>query len=561
MPNKINKVFLSPQSATPDSVTGKTSQDDIGTVIMNTNMTLSGESSKYGEGDTFSMENQKISSMRIMTGTGKNLWNQLKKMANQLPNAPYMMDSRDGGIVIHNHHFNQTTKLHYTYAGGNGELIRVSFKTQKKVAPLDVTASSKIDPETKTIETTVKQGIQVPWRLYQPMSEEDRNSRQLQQSWHSDVDPMVAGGKLSMDDIQKSIIKGRSISSRPKQLSELEIQKGYYKRYKYEKEVKDEYSKNYDITQEDVTSYFNQAKSKFTNYLADAKRTGNIEPLLKSTSMGKFIVKKKVTIKSWVNPYEYAQKEGNNSGNHPKGSYNYGLEIMKSSPNIVVLDKLSPKGTQKFTGDENITGKNANDRNTKVLAIVDKEIEIELDGARVFAAATPQQIADIYAENDILTTSLKQVVGTMVTVGRPELCTSMVIGVANISNKYSGGWYTKKVKHTFNNSGYICEAEIIRNGTPITVATTHSRVHTPSVYNELNKVAKDKIAANNTVDTSTEVKQALKTYYEKNPGKKDTNIGTVVTPTSTGTKIEIYPAKEERTNISNAREDVKKKLK
>jgi len=551
--NEIHKVFLSQQPVINDS-SSINRPDEVGKVILGGRVELSGESSSYGDGDKFELENQKISSMRIMSGTGKSLWTQLKKLTNQLPNGPYMMDSGNGGIKIHNHNFNQSTKLHYTYAGGNGELLSVSFKTQKKTKPLIATESSKIDPETKAVDTSVKQSLEYPWRQYQVMSEEDRNSRGLSQHFRPNID-MNPAGNFSMEDVTKGIARGRQ--PKPKNLSTKQLQMNMYNRYKFEKEAANEIAQNYRVTQEDINRMLQQAKSNFEKYLGDAKKGGSLEPLLKSNSMGKLVVKKRQTVKEWINPYDYANQEGGGP-EHPKGSYDYGLDVIKSNPNIVVLDKITTRSSQVGFKDEQ-AGLTDLGYRPKVLAILDKDIEIDVDGARVFAAATPQQIADLYSNNDLVTANIKQVIGQLITVGRPELCTSMVIELANISKKYSGGWYTKKVKHSFTpGAGYKCDAEIIRKANPVDIITTHSRVHTPSLYKEINQIAKDKVA-DGIIDTSSEVKQVLDQYYKENPGKKDTNIGVTVKPVEGGEKLEIWPASEEKTNITNVRNQIKSK--
>lgn len=553
--NNINKVFLSQQPVTNDSVS-RNRPDEVGKVILGGRTQLSGESSSYGDGDKFELENQKLSSMRIMSGTGKSLWTQLKKLTNQLPNGPYMMDSGNGGIKIHNHNFNQTTKLHYTYAGGNGELLSAAFKTQKKTKPLIATESSKIDPETKAVETSVKQSVEYPWREYQAMSEEDRNSRGNQQHFRPNID-LNPSGNFTMDDVNKAIKKGRQ--PKPKNISTKQLQMNLYNQYKFEKEASSEIAQNYKVTQEDISRMLQQAKSNFTKYLGDAMKGGSLEPLLKSNSMGKLVVKKRQTVKEWVNPYDYANQEGGGP-EHPKGSYDYGVDVIKSNPNIIVLDKITTRSKQVGFKDDQASLTDLGYR-PKVLAIVDKEIEVEIDGARVFAAATPQQVADLYANNDLVTANIKQVEGKLITLGRPELCTSMVIGVANVSRKYSGGWYTKKVKHSWSHgSGYRCEADVIRKANPVSIVTSHSRVHTPTLYKEINQIAKKRVN-DGVIDTSSEVKQVLNDFYKNNPDKKDTNIGVTVKQVDGGEQLNVWPASEEKTNITDVRNNIKSKTK
>ena len=566
---KINQVYLTLQPTPMDASTS--TGEGTGTVVLGAKPVLSGEFSKYGDGEEYSFENEKLSSMRVMTGNGKSTWTALKSMLKHLPlkGQPYMLDSRDGGLKIHNHNFGQSTKLYYTYAGGNGELLKASFKVQKKAKPLDLTSSSKIDPETKSVTTSVKQNIDVPRRpTYQAMSEEDRNQRGLNMYWRPEgvIYPNSFGNYGTPEDVQKVINRGKQ--NKVVKLTETQRQRVLANQYKFEKEASDEISQNYKVTVEDRDNYFKQVKETWESGLAEAKSTGNLEPLLKSNSIGKFKVTKKVRVKEWINPYSYSKKLAS-SMSHPRGSYENGLENIKDNPNIVLLDKVNPSKKVLFDNkvqDFPYYGHPINGHSYRpgVLALVDKEIEVEIDGARIFASATPQEAADIFSDNDLISTQLKEVVGTLSTVGRPSLVTSIVVALRNVSQKYSGRWYTKKVKHSCNpGSGYLCEAEVIRCSGPIAISTTSSRIHTPSIFNEINKVAKEKTAQGNSVDTRTEVIQKLKEFYAnpKDKIKPNTNIGVTVEQTKTGEVYKFYPASEQVTNIREVRDAERNKKK
>lgn len=564
---KINKVYLTLQPTPMDASTS--TGEGTGTVVLGTKPVISGEFSKYGDGEEYSFENEKLSSMRVMTGNGKSTWTALKSMLKHLPlnGQPYMLDSRDGGVKIHNHNFGQSTKLFYTYAGGNGELLKASFKVQKKAKPLDLTSSSKIDPETKSVTTSVKQNIDVPRRpTYQAMSEEDRNQRGLNMHWRPEgiIDHNYGGG-LTLGEVQKTITRGKQ--NKVVKLTETQRQCILASQYKFSKEASDEVSQNYKVTVEDRDNYFKQVKATWESGLAEAKSTGNLEPLLKSNSIGKFKVIKKIRVKDWVNPYDYS-KTGGKSGEHPIGSYENGLENVKDNPNIVVLDKVSTNKKVIFDNSVNgpYYGNKIEGHNYKpgVLALVDKEVEVEIDGARIFASATPQEAADLFSDHDLINTQLHEVVGTLSTVGRPSLITSMVVALRNVSQKYSGRWYTKKVKHLCSpGSGYLCEVEVIRCSGPIAISTTSSRIHTPSIFNEINKVAKEKIAQGNSVDTRTEVTQKLKEFYAnpKDKIKPNTNVGVTVEQTKKGEVYKFYPASEQVTNIREIRDAERTKKK
>lgn len=557
MAKKINKVFLAPQEVPTDST------DIEHTYVLGGSTRLSGEYSTYGDGEEFILGNQKISSMRIMTGTSRSIYGVLKNALKQVDGG-FMIDSRDNGVKIHNHNFGQRTKLAYTYAGGNGELLKANFKTQKKAKPLELTSSSKIDPENKSLDTTVKQNVfDFPsQRLYQAMSHEDIYSRHLDQYWRPDVEHYY-DKSFTPEDIQKSIKRGAQYKSGANivRMKRTTMDAALEKRYLFEKEAKDELSRNHNITADDVKTFLQEVSKRFNDGFEDARSTGNLEPLLKSNAIGNLKVKRTVRVKEWLYPDQMAEKamEGVTQGRPIGQDREIGLERINNTPSIQVL-KTKTKGPSRVVPykdyDDNVKYKRYDD---PVLALVDKEVEVEIEGTRVFAAATPQEIADTFADNALSDASLHQVMCNLTTVGRPEAVSSMVVELNNVSRKYGGRWYTKKVKHTGTASGYTCEMSAIRCGGGLSISTIKSKIHTPSLFNEINKIAKERVAKGNTAGKiRSKVVGDLKTLYTEGiDGKKlekDVNIGIVVADS-----VRFYPAKEKTTNIRIARENVRKK--
>ncbi|MEG1415170.1 MAG: hypothetical protein RSC49_01070 [Clostridium sp.] len=524
----INKVFTELQAPTV------TPEDIPGTVIYRPDKFIYEKEATKTEGDYYFVANNKLASYKMIVGTDKSLWNQLKRVSGILPNGPYMMDSRDDGITIHNHKFNQSAKVNYTYAGGNGELLSIDIKTTKKTISVQATKSSQLDPKDKTVTTSISQSCS-----------DDSNVPEY----------LRAGGDDIVQKAQRELwaAGGRELDKpKSRQILQHEERLRVIKAAKDEKTTRKNLQSTYEVTQEDVNAYLQQVKGQWSNLLNDARQSGNVFPLLKANSMDKMIVKKKVPVRMTVNPIDFATLDTSPNTAIPGHSqhdvsnsarrYGSGVRYLKSQPNIIVLPlkkKFGP-GAQPW-----------------LEVIMDKEVEVELDGARIFAAASPQQIQNALSTNQLSDYTQKQKKCTMRVLGRPELESSMVIGIGNISKAYSGEWYTKKVKHIINSSGYTCSCELIMKSLPVSISQTTSVVNTKDIYSEFNKVAKKKIKSGEK-DVVSDIKNEFKKISQQ-PGLKDKSLVVDMRSykPSTG-EIPVFPATEDQVNIAIEREKHRK---
>ena len=82
---------------------------------------------------------------------GTNPLIQLKGKLEYLADGPWYVDSRNGMIYIHNKKFREDSIHTYVYQSENGEVIRVSFETQR-VKHVDVAKALGIEPKSKELE-------------------------------------------------------------------------------------------------------------------------------------------------------------------------------------------------------------------------------------------------------------------------------------------------------------------------------------------------------------------------------------------------------------------------
>lgn len=455
------------------------------------------------EGYNVILKNEKLASYRMVVGTDRSLYGLLKKNTDIFPNGPYHLDSRDDGVEIHNHKFNQSPKYIYTFNGGNGELISCSINTTKKNNLVQAEQSTKLDIDTKKITTTVSQSCN-----------------------DSDTDLM---NKSKQDNFQKELwAKLKGIEYQDPTSRESIIQSA-----KDEKSTIEELKSTYQVTKQDIENYMDQAKSKFKELYDNAKTTGDISPLLKSNSI-KTVVKVKRYVRETVVPSAYSTVSGVSFVHQ----YHSGMNYLKNNSNMIYLGTKPQYEGQPFPYAEVIT---------------EKEFEIELDGARIFSSPLAQDLKDPISLNNISDKVQKQFKCSLRVIGRPGLVSSLVIYLNNISKKYTGEWYTKKVTHSINQSGYFCDAELIRKEVPVTLSQIRTTVDTKAIYGELHKVASDRIKYDR--DVESDIKNAFLQYVKENPDMADKSLVVDMSQYDQKTgSVPVYPATDDVVNLNEERE-------
>lgn len=476
------------------------------------------------EGDSVVVTNRKLASYRMVIGTDRSLYGLLKKNTDIFPNGPYFLDSRDDGVEIHNHKFNQLPKYTYSYQGGNYELISCTITTSKKNTLVQAEQSTTIDPTTKKLTTTVSQSC-------------------------SDSDKDLIDKANTIDkDIWSKLNNENYTEDRKSQL---------IRSAKDEKSTINDLKSNYQVTKEDIEKFVGELKSQFKDLYNNAKTTGDITPLLKSNTL-KTTVKVKRYIRTTVNPIEYSQlakanpnTDTSNRGysqsdvSNQSGNWNSGVKYLKGSNNIIFLgyhnqDKISK---------DNTIGVNSF---PYADVIMEKELELELDGARVFSSPLTKNLQSSVALNNISDKVQSQYKCNIKVIGRPGLVSSLVVYLNNISKRYTGEWYTKKVRHTIDQSGYFCTSELIRKEVPVVLSQVTTSFDTKNIYSEFHKIASKRIKYGR--DISSDVKNAFLEYIKNNPDKKDKNLVVDMNQYDPETgSVPVYPASNDVVDLNAER--------
>jgi hypothetical protein len=86
---------------------------------------------------------------------GNNVLVQLEAKMAAYGNGPWYVDSRDGVIYIHNRKFQQPPHHTYIFQAENGEVLRVSFTTQRSTKQKMMQVGNTIKPEDKQMQIQV----------------------------------------------------------------------------------------------------------------------------------------------------------------------------------------------------------------------------------------------------------------------------------------------------------------------------------------------------------------------------------------------------------------------
>lgn len=482
------------------------------------------------EGDSVLLSNKKLASYRMVIGTDRSLYGLLKKNKDIFPNGPYFLDSRDEGVEIHNHKFNQSAKYVYTYMGGNGELLSCDISTNKRNSLVQAEQSSDIDPVTKKVTTTVSQSC-------------------------TDSDKDISKG--SVTDFQKDLwsrlnYKGQSYD----EYNRNQI----IKSAKDEKSTIEELKSTYQVTKEDIEKFVEEAKDKFKQLYDSAKTTGDISPLLKSNTL-KTTVKVKRYIRTTVNPIEYSQLSPSNNDtamrgysqtdvSNQVGNWNSGMKYLKNSNSIIFLG---------YHNQANISKDNTIGVNSFPYAdvIMEKEVELELDGARVFSSPLARNMQNSLSLNNISDKVQSQYKCHIKVIGRPGLISSLVVYLNNISKRYSGEWYTKKVRHEISQSGYTCTCEMIKKELPVVMSQITSSFNTQNIYTEFNKVANERVKSKR--DIEADIKNAFLQYVKDNPEMEGKSLVVDMNQYDENTgSVPVYPASDDVIDINSERNKYRK---
>lgn len=449
---------------------------------------------------------------------------QLKNKLAALPNGPWYIDCRNGILYIHNKKFKEDSVHSYVYQSENGEVLSLTFETQRRTKSLGHSTGGGIDPFSKDIvgvNSNVKSstpGPGVKKEEYKPLA--------------SRVKVIAAIDKTRVNDTHvtnriqvEAIAKQRTKALQKKKANQKATTDKAYKNYK------NGYTVNRQFTDQ-LKGSSNARKDKWaqklysklsannrvdlSSYVAEEwKKTHNRSAVLKLVreyfGYGKHTIFAKVWKEQWVDPTTYT---GNNTfRGTPKpwtafnGGYSDRKEVRESvgrmgrDPQIKVLSNVDILKDSQYGGHYRIkVFRLANVKGVVESAqiVTDWLIRLSNPGysstGRITTRGGTGGFGGSYIPsltgNTGRTVTEKKLVVTMRVIGRPSLESSQIIHIGNVGEKWSGDYYIKTCSHNMSpDIGYTCTLELTKNGEKAEIESGTTKLSTGKVVKDLSSTS------------------------------------------------------------------------
>ena len=446
---------------------------------------------------------------------------QLKNKLAALPNGPWYIDCRNGILYIHNRKFNEDTVHDYVYQSENGEVLSLTFETQRRTKSLGHSTGGGIDPFSKDIvgiNSNVKSSTPGPGankEEYKPLA--------------SRVKVISAIDKTRVNDTQvtnriqvEAIARQRTKALQRKKANQKVATDKAYKNYK------NGYTVNRQFTDQ-LKGSSNARKDKWaqklysklsannrvdlSSYVAEEwKKTHNRNAVLKLVreyfGYGKHVIFAKVWKEQWVDPTTYT---GNNTfrgtpkpwnafdgGYYTRKEVGESVSRMRQDPQIKILSNVDILKDTQYGGHYRIkVFRLANTKGVVESAQIVTDWLIRLSnpgysstGRTTISGGAGGSYIPSLTGNTGRTVTEKKLVVTMRVIGRPSLESSQIIHIGNVGEKWSGDYYIKTCSHNMSpDMGYTCTLELTKNGEKAEIESGTTKLSTGKVVKDLSSTS------------------------------------------------------------------------
>ena len=468
---------------------------------------------------------------------------QLKNKLAALPNGPWYIDCRNGILYIHNKKFKEDSVHNYIYQSENGEVLSLTFETQRRTKSLGHSIGGGIDPFSKDIvgvNSNVKSSTPGP------------GAKKEDKPLASRVKVISAIDKTRVNDTQvtnriqvEAIARQRTKALRRKKANQKVTTDKAYKNYK------NGYTVNRQFTDQ-LKGSSNARKDKWaqklysklsannrvdlSSYVAEEwKKTHNRNAVLKLVRQyfgyGKHVIFAKVWKEQWVDPTTYT---GNNTfRGTPKpwtafdGGYSNRKEVgeyvgrMSQDPQIKILSNVDILKDNQYGGHYRIkVFRLANTKGVVESAQIVTDWLIRLSnpgysstGRTTISGGAGGSYIPSLTGNTGRTVTEKKLVVTMRVIGRPSLESSQIIHIGNVGEKWSGDYYIKTCSHNMSpDSGYTCTLELTKNGEKAEIESGTTKLSTGKVVKDLSSTSDNQHNSSRGYKGSSSSNQEDKSY-------------------------------------------------
>lgn len=443
---------------------------------------------------------------------GNNILVQLEQKMKGYANGPWYIDSRDGVIYIHNRKFQEEPEYNYIYQSENGEVLRVSFATQKVTKRVKAQLTQALDPEDKGL-------IVGSTDITEP--EKEKEEVTLLKPFVAQVDNtmVVNYGSVPYEDYRSHPTTNIA--------AEMEAEQRYgAKAQKYNSAMKEYGSQKpyvaYNAGKQEAldnlsTEQYREAINTAVNNLPNDKKRV-IQQILKNSKNGKELesnlrqllenerylftgeYKMEYLAEEWVDPREYDPEGGTithmvdirtfSSNPYEKqmidNQSQRGISAMEKNPYITVYPdtykvEYSGDGVTTPTMTRKVKAKVKIRRMKKVPFLV-PIYKLYHNLFSRYGGADKVTWAMNANANGGLKISERKLVCQMTVVGRPSLQSSQIISLENVGKRWSGFWYIKSVQHSMDaGQGYLCTLDLVKNNARDGQTTSKTQLSTQDI--------------------------------------------------------------------------------
>lgn len=443
---------------------------------------------------------------------GNNILVQLEQKMKGYANGPWYIDSRDGVIYIHNRKFQEEPEYNYIYQSENGEVLRVSFATQKVTKRAKAQLTQALDPEDKGL-------IVGSTDITEP--EKEKEEVTLLKPFVAQVDNtmVVNYGSVPYEDYRSHPTTNIA--------AEMEAEQRYgAKAQKYNSAMKEYGSQKpyvaYNAGKQEAldnlsTEQYREAINTAVNNLPNDKKRV-IQQILKNSKNGKELesnlrqllenerylftgeYKMEYLAEEWVDPREYDPEGGTithmvDIGTFSSNPYEKqmidnqsqrGISAMEKNPYITVYPDTYKV---EYPGDGVTTPTMTRKVKAKVKIRRMKKVPFLVPIYKLYhnlfsryGGADKVTWAMNANANGGLKISERKLVCQMTVVGRPSLQSSQIISLENVGKRWSGFWYIKSVQHSMDaGQGYLCTLDLVKNNARDGQTTSKTQLSTQDI--------------------------------------------------------------------------------
>lgn len=483
---------------------------------------------------------------------------QLKNKLAALPNGPWYIDCRNGLLYIHNKKFNEKPVHNYVYQSENGEVLSLSFETQRRTKSLGHSIGGGIDPFSKDI-VGVNSNIKSP--TPGPGTKEVKKTTGNRFKVVAAIDATrvinsqaeMTRLKLETPHINKTLQKKNAAQRKVVESQYVAYKKGNTTSKQFNRNVaaskdttKDKWARNI-YSKLDPQDRIDLSSSVAREWRKSHNRNTILKLVRSYFGYGKHTIVTQYWKEQWVDPTTYT---GNNtfqghainlSSDDTTGTRseyninlaNTSLARMRQDPHIKVLSSLTVSNPD----DPNKTfSRHYRHYRVKVFRLAygrgqvdSSQIVTDWLIRLISPTATNNTSQGISGSNggdlDISnytpgllgnsgrSVTEKKLVVNLRVIGRPSLESSQIIHIENVGKKWSGDYYIKSCSHDMSTDmGYTCTLELNKNGEKAEIESTTTKLSTDKVVKDIASTKDNSRNSSRTIHNSTSSNKEDKSY-------------------------------------------------